>query len=107
MSGLLITGAIALLLVFWFVRRRSERVPCEIDLERTHEQMHAHVELLGALVEPGDSVLLDDAPDTIEFGEVRRVRSQATVRHASWLRRKWTRIFGRLNIRELYDVGFE
>lgn len=107
MTMLLAAGAILLLLVVWFYRRKTVRVPCELELERTHEYLCAHLDLIGEQVGPGDSVLIDDAPDRLEYGEVRRVQSTATVRHASWLRRVWTRTFGRFNIHELYDVGFE
>ena len=104
----LLVGVAALSgLVTWFLWRRRVRVPCELDLEATHDHFHAHVILDGVLVEPGDAVMVHDAPDRIEFGDVRTLRSEAEVSHASWLRRKWTRLVGRLEFYELYDVGFE
>lgn len=91
----------------WFHWRSTIRVPCALDLERTHEHFHAHVELMGVLVEPGDAVLVEDAPGELEYGEVRTLQSRAVVHRASWLRRKWTRLVGAFEFYELYDVGFE
>jgi hypothetical protein len=91
----------------WFARRRRFIVPCAVLLESTHDHFHAHVVLEGFQVEPGDAVQVADAPSAIAFGEVRRIRSHAEVRQASWLRRQWTRFVGRFEITELYDVGFE
>jgi len=99
--GLVIGG------VAWFQWRSTVRVPCSLDLERTHEHFHAHVELMGIFVEEGDAVLVESAPDTLEYGEIRRIESQAVVTRASWLRRKWTRLTGAFEFYELYDVGFE
>jgi hypothetical protein len=98
--------AVAILAV-WFVRRRRFVVPCSVELEATHDHFHAHVILDGFQVEPGDAVQLTEAPTAIPFGEIRAIRSQAEVRQASWLRRQWTRLVGRFELDELYDVGFE
>lgn len=106
-SSPLILALVALILVVWFVWRRTDRVPCTLDLERTHEHLHAHLELMGFEVEPGDSVLVKDAPSAIEYGETRVLESEAVVTRASWLRRQWTRLVGRFEFYELYDVGFE
>ncbi|MDX2260439.1 MAG: hypothetical protein SFU84_01900 [Gemmatimonadales bacterium] len=93
--------------VLWFRARRVLDVPCEVDLEATHDSMHAHVSLEGVEPEPGDEVLVRGTPSEIPFGEVRRFRSSATVAQASWPRRAWTRLRSRLDITELYEVGFE
>jgi hypothetical protein len=98
---------IAAILAAWFVRRRRFVVPCSVELEATHDHFHAHVILDGFEVEPGDAVQVAGAPTAIPFGEVRAIRSQAEVRQASWLRRQWTRLVGRFELYELYDVGFE
>lgn len=104
---LVVALAVVALLTAWFLWRRTDRVPCTLDLERTHEHLHAHLELMGFEVEPGDSVLVRDAPSSIEYGETKRVESEAVVTRASWLRRQWTRLVGRFEFYELYDVGFE
>lgn len=108
MSPLLLAAVAAVfLLAAWFAWRRTVRVPCELDLERTHEHLHAHVTLHGVQVEPGDEVLVRGAPGTIEYGQRRTLQASATVRQASPLRRWWTRVWGIREFYELYDVGFE
>jgi hypothetical protein len=106
-ASILAALAFAAFLVVWFLWRRTHRVPCSLDLERTHEHLHAHLELMGFEVEPGDSVRITDAPSSLAYGEVKRIESEAVVTRASWLRRKWTRLVGRFEFYELYDVGFE
>lgn len=91
----------------WYVARRRTTVPCTIDLEATHDHFHAHVELQGVTVDPGDEVLVHDAPSRIPFGTVRTIASRATVQRASWLRRQVVRLTGGTELDELYDVGFE
>ncbi|MEJ2502364.1 MAG: hypothetical protein P8177_03465 [Gemmatimonadota bacterium] len=107
MPIVLTAGAAGAGLAVWFIWRRSTRVPCTLDLESTHDHLHAHLLLEGIDIDPGDAVSVFDAPDRIEFGERRLVQSEAVVRRASWLRRQWTRLVGRLEFYELYDVGFE
>lgn len=104
---LLAPAAALLALTAWFVRRRTVHVPCELDLERTHDHLHAHVTLHGVAVQPGDAVLVQGAPERIAFGERRTMPARATVRQASGLRRWWTRVWGIREFYELYDVGFE
>jgi hypothetical protein len=99
--------AVLAVLAVWFLWRRTVRVPCRLDLERSHEHLHAHLELMGFLPEPGDAVKVEEAPRSIEFDRTARLESQARVTRASWLRRQWTRLVGRLEFYELYDVGFE
>jgi hypothetical protein len=91
----------------WYVARRRTVVPCTIDLEATHDHFHAHVDLQGVTVDPGDEVLVHDAPSRIPFGTVRTIESRATVHRASWLRRQVVRLTGGTELDELYDVGFE
>lgn len=82
-------------------------VPCRVDLEATHEHFHAHVDLDGVDVSPGDAVLLRDAPTRIPFGERRSYESRAVIDRAGPLKRAWTRLVGRCGFQDLYDVGFE
>ena len=103
-------AAVVALLLIWFFWRRTERVPCRLDLERTHEHLHAHVELMGFLPEPGDSVRVEGVDGDlvrIEYGRTATQDSEAVVTRASALRRWWTRFTGRFEFYELYDVGFE
>ena len=103
----LLLGLIAVAGILWYRTRRTFEVGCEVDLEATHDQFHAHVELDGVDPEPGDEVLVRGTPSEIPFGEVRRFRARAHVAQASWPRRAWTRLRSRLDITELYEVGFE
>jgi len=105
--SLMLVAGLLLGIAVWFFHRRRSRVPCRIDYERTHDHLHAHVELERVLLEAGDAFRIEDAPTSIEYGERRTVESAAVVERASWPRRQWTRIAGRFNIHELYDVGFE
>lgn len=91
----------------WLAWRRQVEVPCEIDLESTHDHFHAHVSLEGIEVHEGDEVLVHDAPTRIAFGEVRTLKSRATVHQASWPRRLLQRWLGTSEITGLYEVGFE
>lgn len=108
MIWVLVALAVVVLWAFVsFYRRSSVEVPCTLDLERTHEHFHAHVELDGVFVNPGDGVQVFEAPTTLEYGEVKTMQSRAVVKKAGWLRRKWTQVVGALEFYELYDVGFE
>lgn len=91
----------------WFVMRRRVEVACTIDLESTHDHFHAHVDLDGVEVDPGDQVLVHNTPTRIPFGTQRTYASRATVQRASWLRRQFVKLTGGTELYELYDVGFE
>lgn len=91
----------------WFLMRRKVEVTCTIDLESTHEHFHAHVDLDGVEVDPGDEVLVHNTPTRIPFGTQRTYASRATVQRASWLRRQFVKMTGGTELYELYDVGFE
>jgi hypothetical protein len=102
LAGLAVVAAGA-----WFVMQRRFEVPCTVDLEATHDHFHAHVDLAGVEVDPGDQVRLHDAPTHIPFGTQRTYESRATVQRASWLRRQFVKLTGGTELYELYDVGFE
>ncbi len=92
----------------WFFWSRTERIPCTLDLERTHDHFHAHVQLAQEVFcEPGDEIYVDGEPVSLAYGETRTMESEAVVKRASSLRRWWTKLVGRLEFHELYDVGFE
>jgi hypothetical protein len=81
-------------------------VPCTVDIAQTVESLHAHVELKGIDVEPGDSVLVHDAPTDVGYGEHIVCNRRATVVRAGWLRRFWTRATSRFELTLLYEVSF-
>lgn len=93
--------------VLWLAWRRSERVPCTLDLEATHDQFHAHADLGSVEVNEGDAVLVHGAPSRVAFGEKRTLTTTATVSRASWPRRLLVRVLGTSHVTDLYEVGFE
>lgn len=107
MTSWLLVGGTALAALGWYAHRRTRQVACTLDLESTPHEFHAHVVLEGVEVAEGDEVLVHDAPARIAIGEVRTLRSTATVQQASWLRRLMVRVLGTSGITELYEVGFE
>jgi hypothetical protein len=94
-------------IALWLAWHRSERVPCTLDLEATHDQFHAHADLGSVEVNEGDAVLVHGAPSRVAFGEKRMVTTTATVSRASWPRRLLVRVLGTSHVTDLYEVGFE
>ena len=84
----------------------SITVPCTVELSNTAETLHAHVELDGVEVGPGDEVLVHDAPFVVAFGEHIVYQRSATVSRASWFARVWTRLCSRFELTALYEVSF-
>jgi hypothetical protein len=91
----------------WRLRRRRFEAPCTIEIEHSAESLHAHVEIEGDIaIEPGDQVLVHDAPTDVPYGERIVVRRTATVIRAGLIERVWTRLAGNFELTELYDVSF-
>jgi hypothetical protein len=110
MIALWVGAGAVLLLPAWYFWARTDRVPCTLDLESSHEHLHAILELEGFLPEPGDRVQMETSPTDfrqVELGERLSHRSTAVVRRASPLKRAWTKLTGGLEIKELFEVGFE
>jgi archaeosine-15-forming tRNA-guanine transglycosylase len=90
-----------------FGARRRFDVPCTIEIEQSSETLHAHVVLDGDIeIEPGDEVLVHDAPTRVAFGERLVVRRTATVVRGGRLGRLRAWIEGYLELTELYEVSF-
>jgi hypothetical protein len=87
-------------------RRNSIDVPCTVDLAQLPETLHAHVELSGIDIEPGDTVLIHEAPSQIGYGEQRVFNRRATVMRAGRLYRWWVRLTSGVQFSTLWDVGF-
>ncbi len=88
------------------VRQRFE-TPCTVEIEHSPESLHAHVQLDGDFqVQPGDQVLVHDAPTDVPYGERIVVKRMATVIRAGMVERAWTRLAGNFELTELYDVSF-
>ena len=105
--GLVVGFAAIAIAAVWYQFVRPREVPCAIDLEATQEHFHAHVALEGFEVDAGDEVLVHGTPSRIPFGAQIAFRSNATVRPASRLKRRWVKLTGGTEFHELYDVGFE
>jgi hypothetical protein len=91
----------------WTRARRTFEVPCTVEIEQTSETLHAHVVLDGDVrIQPGDEVMVHNAPTRIEFGERLVVRRTATVVRGSLLDRLRAKLEGYLELTELYEVSF-
>jgi len=87
--------------------RRKETAPCTVEVSHVFESLHAHVRFdNGAVVHPGDEVLVHGAPVTAAYGEVITEARTATITRASWARRQWTRMTGNLEFMELCEFAF-
>jgi ABC-type molybdate transport system substrate-binding protein len=86
---------------------RTIETGCTIEIEQTHDCFHAHLALDGEIeIAPGDRVHVHGEPIRVAFGERRTERRRATVLRAGSLRRAWTRLKSRFELKELYEVSF-
>lgn len=79
---------------------------CLVDMEQTHDSLHAHAVPVGVEVQPGDVVLVHDAPSYVPFGEKLTKQCRATVLRAGPIGRMKARLGGLLLLTDLYEVGF-
>ncbi len=86
--------------------RRCFDVPCTIEIEHTWESLHAHVELEGVTVEPGDEVRVHGGEISVPFGERRTLYRMATVTRASGPERLWVRLTGDFEMMHLLEFSF-
>lgn len=87
--------------------RETETAPCTVEVSHRFESLHAHVKFLnGAVVHPGDEVLVHGAPVMAPYGEVVIEERTATITRASALERFWTRLTGNLEMMELCEFSF-
>lgn len=86
--------------------REKEQVPCTVEVSHRFESLHAHVRFNnGAVVHPGDEVLVHGAPVMARFGEVIVEDRTATITRASALERLWTRLTGDFDVMELCEFS--
>lgn len=85
---------------------RTVEIACVVDVEQSQEWLHAHVDLDGVQVQPGDCVLVHGAPTTVGFGQRRVSRCRATVRRAGPAARAWARLGAWFALTDLFEVGF-
>jgi hypothetical protein len=107
LTGWSVAAAVVVVGSAWYLMTRKSEVPCTVDLEMTHDHFHAHVDLKGVEVDPGDEVLVRNTPSRIAFGTTTTFESSAEVKRASWLKRQVVKLTGGTEIHELYEVGFE
>ncbi len=82
-------------------------IGCTIEVEHTHDHLHAHVALDGdTTLGPGDKVRVHGSAVRVPFGAVLRERRRATVTRARWHERLWTKIAAHFDLTELYEVSF-
>jgi hypothetical protein len=79
---------------------------CDVAIECTSECLHAEVTLLGAVVGPGDEVIVHDAPIAPDAEGRIACRRQATVRGAGPLGQMLAYLAGYLALTELIEIGF-
>ncbi|MEM9386771.1 MAG: hypothetical protein AAGA68_17055 [Pseudomonadota bacterium] len=87
--------------------RTTETAPCEIEVSHCFDSLHAHLKFLnGAIIHPGDEVLVHGPPVMAPYGEVVRESRTATITRASKLEQFWTRLTGDLECFELFEYSF-
>ncbi len=87
--------------------REKETAPCTVEISHKFESLHAHVRFNnGAVVYPGDSVLVHGAEIMAPYGEIITEDRTATITRASSLERLWTRMTGDFEFMELCEFSF-
>ena len=87
--------------------RTRETAPCTVEVSHRFEELSAHVRFdNGAVVHPGDTVLVHGAEIMAPYGEVVRESRTATITRASGIERLWTRMTGDLEFMELCEFSF-
>lgn len=87
--------------------KKTEQVPCTVEVSHRFESLHAHVRFNnGAIIHPGDEVLVHGAPIQAAWGEVIVEDRVATITRANWLERQWTKLTGDFDFMELCEFSF-
>lgn len=87
--------------------KTRETAPCTVTISHRFEELSAHVKFNnGAVVNPGDSVLVHGAEIMAPYGEIVEEDRTATITRASGLERLWTRWTGDLEFMELCEFSF-
>ena len=89
------------------IAKRKEQVPCTVEVSHRFDSLHAHVRFdNGAIVHPGDEVLVHGSPVVAAYGEVVVEQRIATITRATALERMWTRLTGDFDFMELCEFSF-
>lgn len=87
--------------------RITEQAPCTVEVSHRFDSLHAHVRFNnGAVVHPGDEVLVHGKPVVAPYGELVTEERIATITRATPLERLWTRLTGDLEFMELCEFSF-
>ncbi|MCL3883062.1 hypothetical protein [Marivita sp. GX14005] len=87
--------------------RTTETAPCTVRVSHRFDELSAHLRLdNGAVIHPGDSVLVHGSEIMAPYGEVVEEKREATITRASALERLWTRATGDLEFMELCEFSF-
>jgi hypothetical protein len=90
-----------------FLTRTKEQAPCTVTISHRFEELSAHVKFNnGAVVNPGDSVLVHGAEIMAPYGELVEEDRMATITRASWVEAQWTRWTGDFEFMELCEFSF-
>jgi uncharacterized Zn finger protein len=93
--------------VLKILKRINETAPCTVEVSHTFESLHAHVRFNnGAVVNPGDEVVVHGAQVSAAYGEVIVEDRVATITRAYWFERLWVRLVGNLEFIELCEFSF-
>lgn len=87
--------------------RSNETAPCTVTISHRFEELSAHVKFNnGAVINPGDSVLVHGDEIMAPYGEVVEEDRTATITRASDFERLWTRWTGDFEVMELCEFSF-
>lgn len=87
--------------------RDYETAPCTVEVSHKFESLHAHVRFdNGAVINPGDEVLVKGPPVMAPYGEVVVEQREARITRASTIERLWTRMTGDFEFMELCEFSF-
>ncbi len=87
--------------------KETETAPCTVEVSHRFDSLHAHVRFNnGAVVFPGDEVLVEGPPVMAPYGEVVIEDRTAVITRASGVERLWTRMTGDLEFMELCEFSF-
>lgn len=87
--------------------RSRETAPCTVTISHRFEELSAHVRFdNGAVVYPGDAVLVEGPEIMAPYGEVISESRTAVITRASALERFWTRMTGDFEFMELCEFSF-
>lgn len=90
-----------------FLTRTKETAPCTVTISHRFEELSAHVKFLnGAVIGPGDSVLVHGEEIMAPYGELVEEDRTATITRASSVERFWTRMTGDFEFMELCEFSF-